>query len=210
MPDAANKNILIGLTQRVTFMDGIGEKRDSLAQDWGRFMAAAALPWVALPNRPAEALALAERLALGGLILTGGDDSGVFPERDDTERQLLAWAEEKGKKVLGVCRGFQMIHLWLGGRLQPADVSRHVRQRHALRLNNGETLECNSFHSWGIAEPVPSLQPFAVCPEDKTIEAARNDRVMGLMWHPEREPEPRALDINLFVRHFTDGPAGEV
>ncbi|MDR1921770.1 MAG: gamma-glutamyl-gamma-aminobutyrate hydrolase family protein [Candidatus Adiutrix sp.] len=210
------KKTLLGLTQRVTVIKEVNEKRDSLAQDWGRFMAAAGLPWVALPNRPEEAAALAERLDLGGLVLTGGDDLGLFPERDETELRLLDWAESAGRPVAGVCRGFQMIQTWLKGELRPVDQLRHVRTRHRLILSGGGSIECNSFHGWGIMELPRSLNILARCADDQTIEAAGNERLLGLMWHPERELKPVEFDLELFARHFAGdlktasrvGPAG--
>jgi putative glutamine amidotransferase len=203
---AAEGKILIGVTQRVTVIEAIQEKRDSLAQDWGRFLAVTGLPWVALPNRPREAAALAGQLNLSGLLLTGGDDLGQFPERDETEFKLLDWSAAVGKPVLGVCRGFQVIQTWLGGRLQPLEPALHVRTRHEVRHTDGRTVNCNSFHAWGILEPASSLEILARCQTDDSVEAARSGKLLGLMWHPEREEPPHEFDLHLFTRHLGAKP----
>jgi putative glutamine amidotransferase len=198
------RHILIGLTQRVTLNNETSEKRDSLAQDWGRLMAGLDILWVALPNRPAEAPALAGRLNLTGLLLTGGDDWGVFPERDETELSLLDWAQGTGRRIVGVCRGFQVIQIWRGGRLTPVDQARHVRARHEVRFIDGRSAMRNSYHAWGILEAAPGFAPLAVCPEDGSIEAAAGDEILGLMWHPERENEPSPDDAMLLRRYLAE------
>jgi putative glutamine amidotransferase len=66
-----------------------------------------------------------------GLLLSGGHDlkavSGdnppprvkmtASPRRDKQETQLLKWALEDDKPVLGICRGMQLLNLVLGGSL---------------------------------------------------------------------------------------------
>lgn len=193
---------MIGITQRVTLISGINEKRDSLDQAWGRLMSALGLMWVALPNMAEQAVKLAERLELGGLILTGGDDIGVFPERDDTEMALLDWAWAQGRQIVGVCRGFQVIHTWLGGELVALEQTRHVRAYHDLRLADNRVINRNSYHAWGINKTSPQLQNIALCPEDNTIECAGNQQILGIMWHPEREEHFMADDLHLLRGHL--------
>ena len=70
------------------------------------------------------------------LVLSGGGDmgiksgaygsqtdnlpiAGVKDDRDDLELALLAKAEELNMPVLGICRGLQVMNVFLGGTLWP-------------------------------------------------------------------------------------------
>lgn len=197
---------LLGLTQRMMIAPGSGEKRDCLAQDWSRFLAAAGTEWIALPNHAPTALALVRDLNVEGLVLTGGDDIGVFPERDDTERCLAEDFLRRGLPIFGVCRGLQVLHWYFGGRFRPAVGDLHVGKRHVVEFAGGGTRQVNSYHNNALdTSALPESYPLrftAVCQEDRTVEAAAAGRMLGIMWHPEREAEPAAEDIELFQRHF--------
>ena len=67
------------------------EERDCLAHDWGVFFAQY-LPdwdWVPIPNMGADAGNLWQRWQLAAAVLSGGNDIGTVPQRDETERSLL-------------------------------------------------------------------------------------------------------------------------
>ena len=177
----------IGVTMRVMATQGYHEPRDALAQNWPAFLNTA-LPdaaWLLLPNLGALSIrAYCEQWGINRLILTGGEDPGISPIRDETERDLLAWSEARHVPTLGVCRGMQLMATYAGGALKP--VEGHVRRRHVLR--GDFNYEVNSFHNYGLAS---CPQGFAVCAisEDGEIEAISNAslRWEGWMWHPERE-----------------------
>ena len=193
----------IGLTQRVSVVPGTGEKRDCLAQDWRRFCAALGLVWAALPNHPDDAVGLASRLSLSALVLTGGDDLGLFPERDASEFALLDWARSRQLPVLGVCRGFQVVHSWLGGELRSCDSSVHRARRHTVRFTDGSRRAVNSYHCFAPQELKKPLRVLARCEADGVVEAASGGGMLGLLWHPEREAVPHAADLRLIYRHLT-------
>jgi putative glutamine amidotransferase len=90
------------------------------------------------PSRAGEILD-----AVGGLLLTGGEDvdpgrygaarhpalGAVNPARDATELALLAAARDRRLPVLAICRGIQLLNVALGGTLvqdlpsqRPSDV----------------------------------------------------------------------------------------
>lgn len=197
----SNGNRPLALTQRVTESPQ-GEKRDGLAQDWTRFLKILGCPWLALPNDPETALELVSRFEVGGLILTGGDDIGVFPERDQTEAALLGWAGQNLRPVLGICRGFQFIHHWLGGDLVPVEPELHRARRHEIIMADGRRRVVNSFHNFAPDPNAGLMEPLATCVRDGALEAAGRDNCLGLMWHPEREPQPRPEDLDIIKRHF--------
>jgi putative glutamine amidotransferase len=193
----------IGISQRLCRDETSGEKRDCLAHDWYAFLSLLGVDWTPLPNHRQPALRLCNALELDGIILTGGDDIGVHPERDETEYALLAWARERVAPAIGVCRGFQIMHIWLGGALQACSPAGHRAQRHVIRFTDGTEREVNSFHAFTpqrTASP-PSLEDLAICTADGTLEAASSPNMLGIMWHPEREPDPALADIQLF-RYF--------
>ncbi len=69
-------------------------------------------------------------LSFDGLLLAGGDDidpaqfgqanhgsRGIDPARDGAELALLDAFCAAGKPVLAICRGHQVVNVWLGGGL---------------------------------------------------------------------------------------------
>lgn len=204
----------IGITMRVV-VSAQGERRDALARDWPLLLERLGrrdgyVPdWVMLPNIGRDVAGLARRFGVRGLLLTGGDDFGLTPDRDETEAALLDWAQEEKLPVLGICRGAQWLARRAGMELVPLPRERHVAARHAVvwqapdacapfwkTVLPGEGTEeiVNSWHGWGISEPLPpSLRAVAVCPDDGGVEALCHASLpwLGLVWHPEREREPR-------------------
>lgn len=195
--------IPVGLTQRVGESPH-GERRDQLDQRWAGFLAHCGLLPVALPNDPAIALALLERLALSGVILTGGNDLAVLggdaPERDATEAAVLEYCRGRGLPVLGVCRGLQFLQHHCGGALEK--VAGHVGQPHRIRTAVG-VRTVNSFHHWGCRTVAPGFDPWA-WGADGSVEAMahRVERLQAILWHPERENPPVAEDVALLRSLF--------
>lgn len=205
---------MIAISMRMTqhsYPGGGREIRDALAQDWWRFLEQA-LPDVMvapLPNMGRRTVSLVRELPISGLILSGGDDWGVFPERDATEKELVRWAESLSLPIVGVCRGAQVINRLRGGNTSPGFGPDHAGARHAVhvkpcagvRRGLMSSREVNSYHNYGIrpADLAPGLTPWALA-EDGSVEAfcSADGRVTGIMWHPEREARAQAQDIHLF------------
>ncbi len=134
------------------------------------------------------------------VLLSGGNDIGEAPERDNTESRLLAYAKARALPALGICRGMQMMAVWAGGNLVP--VSGHVHTRHRLQATAsfGEwPSEINSFHNITLANCPPGFVVTGRA-EDGSIEAIRHETLSweGWMWHPEREPQFNSIDIMRF------------
>jgi putative glutamine amidotransferase len=202
----------LGLTMRVVGADGYREERDALAHDWHVFMAAA-MPecvWVPVPNVGKGVVPFVGQWGLTGVILTGGNDVGAAPARDETETALIAHGLERRLPLFGVCRGLQMLQRYFGGALERCPRDAHVATRHEVGVVDPEmvdrrrTLTVNSFHDWGVRETdlVASLRPVAVA-AGGWVEAAvgREHPVMGVMWHPERE-RPFQTETVAIVRRF--------
>lgn len=186
---------VFAVSQRVDVVSDRGEKRDSLDQRLTNLLSIAGIWPILVPNTLVSRNELGDWLdaiSPSGIVLSGGNNIGEFPERDETERFLLDRASEKSLPVLGICRGMQMMAVWAGGSLK--QVTGHVRSRHKL---TGEiTDEVNSYHDYSPAECPPSFEVMARS-EDGEIEAIRHSSLpwQGWMWHPEREAETSASDI---------------
>lgn len=165
-----------------------------------------------------EAQAYAD--AFDALLLPGGGDlpASYFgqsphiacqyddPLRDLSDRLLLDAFRERGKRVLGICRGCQVANVFLGGTLHQhlPDAfdpvlwhSGNITGRHAARvlpgtllasLIGGGEVAVNSSHHQAIDAPGDGLRVAANAP-DGVIEAVEGDGILLVQWHPERMVE---------------------
>lgn len=202
----------IALSLRVDAWPARGERRDSLDQAWVRLVAGLGYRPVLVPNAFIQTAAghaadvfleaYLRPLGVRGVILTGGNDlagapaaTDLAPERDATERALLAVALRSGWPVLGVCRGMQFIVQELGGEL--VEVAHHVATLHPIEIIGepcwlGPSARVvNSFHRLGVRRAgLPSMLEAAALAPDGVVEAVRHRThpVHGIQWHPERAP----------------------
>ena len=201
-----DRPLRIGLSTRISKAEGYDELRDSLAQDWTSFMREN-LPgtaWQMLPNEGASVVERVKTWGINGLILTGGNDIGEYPQKDATDNALLAFALAHDLPVLGVCRGLQVIAHFFGVPLEKCMDGSHRAQRHPVQVLKSpgeavERFEVNSYHTFVIREKTMKdpLETWALG-DDSTVEAltVKGKPAFALMWHPERE---RTIDA------FTEG-----
>ncbi|MDP9129904.1 MAG: gamma-glutamyl-gamma-aminobutyrate hydrolase family protein [Candidatus Binatota bacterium] len=160
-----------------------------------------------------------------GLLLSGGNDLDprnysskpviktrrISPQRDKQEIQLLKWAFEDDKPVLGICRGMQLINVTLDGNLYQDIVTSvptaHNHEAcivdkdfnhlaHHLKLAAGsqlakiletDTMAANTLHHQAVHELGKGLVITARA-EDGVIEAIElpgKRFVIGVQSHPE-------------------------
>ncbi len=162
---------------------------------------------------------------LDGLLLPGGGDihpryygkesqlskmKGVNERRDEFEFAAIERALDADIPILGVCRGMQVMNVYLGGSLivdlasegyddhtSPSDDSRtlhgiSVMPHSMLHALTGTTeTEVNTFHHQAVENLGKGLMCSAISP-DNVVEAAEwvlKDNMPFLMlvqWHPER------------------------
>lgn len=197
------KKVLV--SQRVDVFRNRSEIRDALDQNLVRLLLECGLIPIPVPNRLLSVLgetefsAQIESLDIHGLVLSGGNDIGEFPERDGTEGALLKLAMSRRKPVLGICRGMQIICSHFGAQLM--EVTDHVNCRHGLLGLDNHIV--NSFHNFGVQNCPPGLRTLATA-HDGTIEAiqAVNYPIFGIMWHPEREKPFRSVDLGMIRKIF--------
>ena len=105
---------------------------------------------------------------LDGILLTGGGDiaierfdgephprvEGVDPDRDTLELALVQAAAESGKPFLGICRGFQVVNVALGGTLYT-----HIQDqlpgaiKHDYRFRFATPIPCPRSYGWKRPHP---------------------------------------------------------
>lgn len=212
----------LAITQRVVKHQAYAERRDALSQDWPAYLSAV-LPGAVilpLPNRPDGVKGFVEELDISGAILTGGNNWGEAPERDETESRLVSECRARALPVLGICRGLQVLNFLLGGTIE-TDLESRTRTKHVirnhpvtlcgaqfLRMAGADRLEVNSYHDQGVMHEglAGDCTAFALT-EDAVVEGFHHIRepILAVQWHPERPDPAAAFDRALITRLFTDG-----
>jgi putative glutamine amidotransferase len=196
------------------------EWAESLADEWPpvlrRFLAG--IPWVAIPNVGSEVTRFIRSLGVSGIVLTGGNDVGACPERDETERRLIEDCILARRPILGVCRGLQMLQTHFGGRLRTASGIHDRGRMHGIRICapsgsrwlGRQYFRAPSFHRHGVAAPelAAPLEAWAIS-EDGLVEGLRHRDlpIVAVQWHPER-PLPEVEVAVRLLRSFVDGWRG--
>lgn len=174
---------------------------------------------VLLPSLIDEALIDEPLNRVDALLLSGGGDvhpaeyreqprvslDSVDRHRDRMELRALRTAMNDGKRVLGICRGAQLLVVATGGSLfqdLPAEGyfghadERHDRGyatlRHGIKTEVGSCAEravaglaeVNSHHHQAIRDTGNTLIATAWS-HDGIIEAVESPGLLGLQWHPE-------------------------
>ena len=183
---------------------------------------------------------------LDALIMTGGSDlhpdtynqpealdrcDGIDEERDRKEFRILEYAFEQKVPVLGICRGIQIINVFLGGTLIPhipdefegEDYHTKVEgkdNKHPITVEPGSLLAraageaegiVNSAHHQGVGKLSPKLASTAWSPDGlvealEWLEPEQRSYLLAVQWHPERMEQQnpfasRILDQFLIEAH---------
>jgi putative glutamine amidotransferase len=164
------------------------------------------------------------RRNLQGLILTGGPDInpdiyggvhhpsvyGVDQRRDDLDIALVHMAFDTGLPILGICRGFQIFNVTMGGKMLthieeqlPGALKHdchpdHPRNwmAHPVKVEKGSLLEkivgsdqpqVNSMHHQGVLQAPAGLRALAHAPDGivESVEFPGHPFALGVQWHPE-------------------------
>jgi putative glutamine amidotransferase len=173
---------------------------------------------------------------LDGILFTGGNDidpcqygnpphkkvKGIDRDRDRIELQLVRKIIPTSKPFLGICRGFQVINVALGGTLFedladqfPGNIrhDNHSLPRYFLahrvqlepdsrisRILSTEQADVNSLHHQGVRNLAAELMPTGYAP-DELIEAFELPGYtfgLAVQWHPEELQEDKDMR-KLFV-----------
>lgn len=150
----------------------------------------------------------------------------VIPEKDETDRLVLAEAERRKMPVLAICYGMQALNVARGGSLVQDIESEikgslkheqgtpHTRSSHGLKVAKGSMLEAlasvrnanggvrvNSSHHQAISKLGKDLKAIAWA-KDGVIECIEDTRkgrfVLGVQWHPELMSGHDAISKEIF------------
>jgi putative glutamine amidotransferase len=208
---------LIGLTA------DIADKRVQLNRDYHDAIAKSGGIPVILPY--VTDLQQMKKLAskLDGLVLTGGNDISprffqeephphlgeVSPERDQFEIEFLKIFYPTKKPIFAICRGIQVINVFLGGTLYqdlPSESDSGIQHsqkapRHyaahsiqvfpdtfLYQVVKSDKIFVNTYHHQAVKQVANSLRVSAVAPDGviEGIETKEQDRfLLGVQWHPE-------------------------
>lgn len=179
---------------------------------------AGGIPFLAGPLRdPRAADAVAARA--DGVVFTGSDDidpacGRIVPRaKTETDLALFAAARRRGLPILGICGGFQLANVALGGTLIQ-DIPAHVpgallhkrprvkMPRRSLPLHPVDVLPgtrlahlvgagrraVNSAHHQAIGRLGRGLRVSAIAPDGviEAVESRSGGRLLAVEWHPER------------------------
>ena len=176
--------------------------------------------------------------AYDGLLLTGGDDMdpalfgqedwgsvGIDRARDEAELALLDAFWGADKPVLAICRGHQVVNVWLGGdliqdlgaELVPFHRKGEGDQVHLIRAEEGSLLHrlygpvfpVNSSHHQALGRLGRGLRA-SVRSEGGVVEAVEHDALplISVQFHPERMTgalaRPDTVDGGAIFRAFLE------
>ena len=193
------------------------------------------IPLIVPPLASASAAA-AIMDSVSGLVLTGGEDvdparygekrnekvRSVNVARDTTEAALIEEAKARGKPVLAICRGIQILNVALGGtlvqdipsqcdtRIAHDEESPRDTRSHEISAEPGsliakavgaEHFTVNSFHHQSVKRVAKGMRVTARSPDGiiEGMESTEDWWVMAVQWHPEEMTDsPEPWDRGLF------------
>jgi putative glutamine amidotransferase len=166
---------------------------------------------------------------IDALVLMGGADvvpaaygaeadprtGEVWPDRDNFEVTIARRASDRGKPVLGICRGMQILNVALGGtlvqhvpdvvgsdahRVTPGTFAEHdVRLQAgslAARAVGSERPTVKSHHHQGVDALGEGLVASGWSEPDEIVEAIElpgHPFALGVLWHPEEDERSRVI-----------------
>ena len=195
----------IGISLRVGVIGEHNEKRDQINQEWITFLQELEYMPILIPNNLNNLQKYIQDLHLDGIILSGGDNIGDFPDRDETEKTILKTSIDSSIPILGICRGMQIINNYFGGNVEKKQDKNHVNNNHKISLTDNflfseeKKIIVNSFHNNIIKTEIlgKNLIPFAEYEDDNTIEGFIHSTypIKGVMWHPERKQDINSRNL---------------
>ena len=190
----------IGITQRVDYIESIGETRDVLDQRWTKLLAENDFITIPIPNT-CNVFNFIDKLNLNGILISGGNDHDT---RALCETACIEYCIKHHLPMFGICHGMQFVGKHFGSKL--VRIENHVGICHDVMIKDNcygipnETFNVNSFHNFTL-DKIP--EEFSILATDNQghCEAMchKSLPIVTFMWHPERPPF-----LNWFNRFIKD------
>ncbi len=146
------------------------------------------------------------RKVKGPLLLCGGADIGKDPERDEKEFIWIKQALDGGHKILGICRGMQILNTYFGGTVidlpdiiveehKAADFSENIdhsgkpSQFHTVEDLDGNLINVNSRHHQYCNVIADNFKTTHISfPMNSIVEGFEDleNQIWAVQWHPEK------------------------
>lgn len=162
------------------------------------------------------------RKVKGPLLLCGGADIAKDPERDEKEFIWIKQALDGGHKILGICRGMQILNRYFGGTVEnlpdiiveehkAADFSENIdhsgkpSQFHTVEDLDGNLINVNSRHHQYCNIIADNFKTTHISfPMNSIVEGFEDleNQIWAVQWHPEKmESEDNEYPLNkLFLK----------
>ena len=137
------------------------------------------------------------------IIIPGGNDlfknDYLSITRLKVEKELINYSLKNKIPLLGVCRGMQLLNFYFGGKIEK--ISGHMKKNTKIFFIDNffkeKVIKVKCYHNFGIKKKSKSKK-FITIAEDKdgNLEMFKhiNEKILGVMWHPERESNFKKLD----------------
>ena len=137
------------------------------------------------------------------LCLSGGNDikdknKKKFYLRNRLDNYYYTKSKKQKKPIIGICHGAQFIANKEGGKVI------YVKQKikpHNIYSNKIKYLNCkvNSYHNL-VIKKLPKKFEILASDRNEFIECFRikNSKILGIIWHPERNKNLKQIDKKLF------------
>ena len=175
---------------------------DFIDHYWLNYFEKKNINYYLVPNKKKLSKKKIEEINL--LIIPGGNDVSnslnTSKIRNSIEINLIKICFKKKIPILGICRGAQLLNKSFGGKIKK--VKKHMRTRHNISFINKEIvkkelLNVNSFHNDGIKKnDLSKVFKMLASDKDENVEMfiSKDKKIIGTMWHPEREKNTQLLD----------------
>lgn len=133
---------------------------------------------------------------LNFIILSGGNDIYKNKKlrknkiRNELDRKILTYGVKRKIPVLGLCYGAQFISYFFGNKI--LKVNGHVNKKNTIffkkKIFKKKQIKIKCFHHYSFYD-YKKFETIGVS-KRKNVEFFKvlNQKIYGIMWHPEREP----------------------
>lgn len=141
---------------------------------------------------------------LGLLVISGGNDLTKHNlakknlRRASLNNYFFHLAKKKRLPILGICHGAHFLANQYGAHISKS--SKHVGF-HQIQTLSGKKIRILSHHNYVIKKISKKFEVLALA-MDKTIELfqSKKMKILGIMWHPERQKKLNKFETNLIKK----------